>query len=396
MHIHLDPIGGLAGDMFVAAMLDAMPELKPQAFADIAAVLPPQIGACGIEQTDVSGITAAHFRFTPHDPHGLDHHGPLRHYTEFAARIACAGLANATTAAATDILTRLAHAEAAIHGVPLNDVHFHELSDWDALVDVVAAGSISAALSRATWSCGQLPTGRGLVKTAHGLLPVPAPATAAILVGYDWYDDGLAGERVTPTGAAILAHVTNGQGNGQNIAGRSRNIGYGAGTRRFVHLPNILRATVFAVETATSLSMVNTQIMTTLTFDIDDMTGEEIASSADILRQVTGVQDVTLVATTGKKGRPAVRFDVLTMPPDADRVVAAIFDETATIGLRRMDVVRNVLQRQYAVCSDGFRQKLSERPTGKTVKVENDDLREIPTLAARRRARVRSEHGDET
>ncbi|WP_322895304.1 MULTISPECIES: LarC family nickel insertion protein [unclassified Yoonia] len=384
-HIHLDPIGGLAGDMFIAAMLDASPDLQERVFADISAVLPGDIGTYILHRADVAGLTAAGFQFQPKDQDDHHHHGPMRHFTDFLARIEDADLAPGTAAAAIDILTRLGRAEAAIHGVPLEQVHFHELSDWDALVDVVAAGSISAALAPSGWSCGALPTGRGMVQTAHGLLPVPAPATAAILKGYDWHDDGTPGERVTPTGAAILAHLTGGAGNGHNAGGTSRNIGYGAGTRRFERLPNILRATIYdsaqtSIETITSLS-----------FEIDDMTGEEIACAADHLRDTDGVQDVTLIAATGKKGRPAVRFDVLVAPEHADAVVTAIFAETATIGLRRTEMLRHVLPRQADASPDGLRLKRAERPTGATVKVEHDDLRDLPTLAARRAARTKAE-----
>lgn len=395
LHIHLDPVGGLAGDMFVAAMLDARPDLQDRVFADIVAVLPSQVGSYALHRTDVSGLAAAGFRFCPqqvrqdNDGH---HHGPLRHFTDFLACLEKATLAPGTATAAVDILTRLAQAESAIHNVPLDQVHFHELSDWDALVDVVAAGSLSAALAQSGWSCGPLPTGRGTVRTAHGLLPVPAPATAAILKGYDWHDDGLAGERVTPTGAAILAHLTAGAGNGRNAGGISRQIGYGAGTRRFAGLPNILRATIYETETP-PLPMIRSETITLLSFDIDDMTGEEIGCAADHLRGLDGVQDVTLVTATGKKGRPAIRFDLLVRPDRADAAVAAIFDETSTIGLRRSDTTRHVLTRRAGTAPDGRRLKRADRPAGATVKVEHDDLRDIATLAARRATRARTEDG---
>lgn len=384
-HIHLDPVGGLAGDMFIAAMLDALPDLQARVFSDLAAVLPADVGTCMLQRADVSGLRAAGFQFQPQGNTDYMHHGPLRHFTDFLALIDAANLSPGTAAAAIDILTRLARAEASIHGVPLEQVHFHELSDWDALVDVTAAGSISAALRQSEWSCGPLPTGSGNVQTAHGLLPVPAPATAAILTGYVWHDDGTPGERVTPTGAAILAHLTSGAGNGRHVGGISRVIGYGAGTRRFARLPNILRATVY--DTAQS----TVETITTLSFEIDDMTGEEIACAADHLRAFSGVQDVTLVAGTGKKGRPVVRFDVLATPDSADAVVAAIFSQTATIGLRQTNAMRHVLPRQAETSPSGLRLKRIDRPAGSTVKVEHDDLRDMATLAERRAARTQAE-----
>ena len=122
-------------------------------------------------------------------------------------RIRTAALADGSAEQAVAILTLIAGVEAAIHQVPIEDVHFHEIADWDLLLDVVAAGSIAAALPAARWTVSPLPRGGGLVKTQHGLLPVPAPATAALLTGFAWRDDGVGGERVTPTGAAILRHL---------------------------------------------------------------------------------------------------------------------------------------------------------------------------------------------
>src|SRR6185295_18890158 len=153
-----------------------------------------------------------------------------------------------TAEQAVAILTHIAQAEARIHDVPVERVHFHEIADWDSLMDVVAAGSIAAALPGAVWSVSELPRGAGLVRTQHGMLPVPAPATVAILEGFAWRDDGIAGERVTPTGAAILRHLV---GNGREkarAAGRLVASGTGAGTRELTGIPNVLRVLVFARE----------------------------------------------------------------------------------------------------------------------------------------------------
>ena len=164
-------------------------------------------------------------------------------------RIRTAALADGSAEQAVAILTLIAEVEATIHQVPIEDVHFHEIADWDSLLDVVAAGSIAAALPAARWTVSPLPRGGGLVKTRHGLLPVPAPATAALLTGFAWRDDGVGGERVTPTGAAILRHLVgpdgSGFGNGSSHAGRLVSIGTGAGTRTLPGIPNVLRALVF-------------------------------------------------------------------------------------------------------------------------------------------------------
>ena len=106
---------------------------------------------------------------------------------------------------AIELLTILGKAEAKIHAKNLTDVHFHELADWDSLMDVVASAVIINALANSSWSISKLPLGDGLVQTQHGLIPVPAPATAEILTGFEFFDDGVKGERITPTGAAILS-----------------------------------------------------------------------------------------------------------------------------------------------------------------------------------------------
>ena len=149
-------------------------------------------------------------------------------FRDMVERIRSAPLSPGAAVHAVAILTLIAEAEAVIHRVEIDEVHFHEIADWDSLVDVVAAGSIAASLTGANWTVSPLPRGAGLIATRHGLLPVPAPATASILIGYEWRDDGVGGERVTPTGAAILKHLV-GQQRRHYVSGRMKAIGAGAG-----------------------------------------------------------------------------------------------------------------------------------------------------------------------
>jgi len=163
-------------------------------------------------------------------------------------------------------------------------VQFHEIADWDSLMDVVAAGSLAAALEKATFSVSELPRGSGLVRTRHGLLPVPAPATAALLVGFRWRDDGIGGERVTPTGAAVLRHLVGLQFAERRPApGRLAAIGTGAGTRDLPGMPNVLRVLVLEAN-----EIVEAVAVAILSFDIDDMTGEEIGVATTRLRPLPG------------------------------------------------------------------------------------------------------------
>ncbi len=240
LHLHLDPVGGAAGDMFIAAMLHAFPELAERALADVAAVLPAEVGHAELTAHVASGITARRFELVLTAPDAGTRHGAETTYRAMRELLENAPLSDGTAKAACAILHRIAEAEAQVHDIPIDRVHFHEIADWDALMDVTAAGSICAALSEATFSLAPLPLGGGLVETAHGKLPVPAPATALILQGYDWHDDGVPGERVTPTGAAILAHVTDGSPTTSRPPGRLRCTGSGAGMRVMKGLPNIL------------------------------------------------------------------------------------------------------------------------------------------------------------
>src|SRR5271166_261884 len=241
--IHLDAVGGIAGDMFVAAMLDALPELKATVLADAAAALPAGVGSPELVETTSGGLRALRFGLGDRgelaergDAHSDHHHAGHGHrdervqarnkdgsraggFRDMASRIRSASLSPGAADQAVAILTLIAEAEAVIHRIEVNDVHFHEIADWDSLVDVVAAGSIAAALSGARWTVSALPLGGGLVNTQHGLLPVPAPATAALLTGFDWRDDGVGGERVTPTGAAILKRLV-GQPREARVPGR--------------------------------------------------------------------------------------------------------------------------------------------------------------------------------
>lgn len=371
LHVHLDPLGGLAGDMFVAAMLSARPGLTDRVMADVDVVL-PRGARVALTEGRNGGFTGLHFKLAEDS----DAKRPV-HYREFWERIAGARLSPGTEDASLDILERLGRAEAAVHGVPLDAVHFHEIADWDTMMDVVAAGSIAAALS-ATWSVGPLPLGGGLVSAAHGLIPVPAPAVTAILPRYDWHDDGVQGERVTPTGAAILAHLTGGAGSGRRVAGRLASVGIGLGTRTFEGLANLLRATVFETDAAVA------ERVELIAFDIDDMTGEEIATAAEALRGVAGVRDLVILSGLGKKGRPLTRMELLVEPASGDAAAEAVFKQTSTLGVRRLDVRRDVLARSRGE-ADGLAVKHATRPGGVvTTKAEQDGL-SAQTLEARRR-----------
>ena len=409
-HIHLDPLGGIAGDMFVAALLDTFPEFKETVFADIAAVLPPEIGEIVLQEVMKNGIRARHFSLEEKththgekQAHERNHEHAHEHayktkkahshthenlalngnYANIKTHIGSANLSPNTAKHALAILEIIAKAEAHIHNVSLDAVHFHELAAWDSLMDVVAAGSIIAKLPNTLWTSAALPLGAGFIKTAHGILPVPAPATAKILEGFAFRTDDIKGERVTPTGAAILRYLITDENIHKKPAGNLCAQGYGAGTKNFAELPNVLRASVFKLSPESQTSQTKTQI-TLVQFDIDDMSGEEIAQAADNLRAVDGVLDLLLIAALGKKARPVTLFQLQIDSVKMDACCDFIFSETSTIGVRFCAMERRVLPRS-AIQNHDLPIKEVIRPNGEiTRKVENDALTKTRGLFARR------------
>jgi uncharacterized protein (TIGR00299 family) protein len=386
-HVHLDAVGGVAGDMFAAALLDALPSLRDRVVADMAAVLPPGCGAPELTPGTSGGMPALRLHLTAADRAAR----PTGGFRDIRAHIERASLAEGTANHAIAILGILAKAESRVHQVAVDDVHFHEIADWDSVMDVVAAGSVAAALGGATWSVSDLPMGGGLVRTRHGLLPVPAPATAEILKGFRWRDDGVGGERVTPTGAAILAHLI-GVSATQTPApsGVLTAVGAGAGAREWPGLPNILRVLVFAGGGAAEGVIV-------LSFDVDDMTGEEIGVAAERLRATDGVLDLTIGTRMGKKSRPSHDFRLLVNPSALTAVQDLCLTETSTIGLRWRLEQRVCLERRVErrmVAGRAVETKQVSRPDGTaTVKAQSDDVSPVDGLA-RRRALARDAEND--
>jgi uncharacterized protein (DUF111 family) len=211
------------------------------------------------------------------------------------------------------------------------------------------------------------------VKTAHGLLPVPAPATAHLLQGLTVQDDGVDGERLTPTGAAIVRYIADQLTLRSRPMGRLQATGYGAGTRDLPGLANVVVVQVI------SDVLQSGDTVTVLEWDIDDMTGEEIAVACDHLRACEGVLDLVTVPMMGKKGRPVTGFRVLALPSHVDAVAQAVFTQTSTLGLRLRQDQRLILPR---VLKSGV--KVAVRPAATTAKAESDVVAARPTLAARR------------
>jgi uncharacterized protein (TIGR00299 family) protein len=370
LHFHLDPLGGLAGDMFLAALLDAHPEHAPDTFAVMrAAGLPDSWQTRLVRHEDgvLSGRRVVIER--PEDDLGA----PPGHFREIRASLSAAPLRPAVRERAISIFAELAEAEAAVHGVPVDDVHFHELADWDSVADIVGAAWLIEALTPVSWSVATLPVGSGRITTRHGPLPVPAPAAARLLQGFAMHDDGIAGERVTPTGAAILRQLRPEQ---RLPAGAWRLVttGSGFGTKRLSGISNVLRVVAYQQDGGWRQD----EQVAVIAFEVDDQSPEELALGLEALRAADGVLDVLQLPAFGKKGRLATHVQVLARPERLDAVIERCFVETTTIGLRWRMEARAVLAREVvtvAVPDGEVAVKVATRPGGlRSAKAEIDQV----------------------
>ena len=375
MHIHLDAVGGMAGDMFIAAVLDAFPDLRDGLLSAVAAAgLPAQIHV-GIAEHRDHALTGLRFRVVePREPAALAgaRHYPHTPFADIRSQLQASALAPAVRKHAIGIFTELAKVEAEVHGKTVDTVSFHELGEWDSIADIVGAAYLIDSLSPATWSVSNLPLGRGRAKTAHGALPIPTPATVLLLKGFEFIDDGLEGERVTPTGASILRYLQCSQV-ADRAARRLLRTGVGFGTRTFPGISNVVRLLAFEeVRVATGGDEV-AQIQ----FEVDDQTPEDLAIALDKLRAHPHVLDVLQTPAFGKKGRITMRIQMLAEISDLESVFDACFSETTTLGVRYQLMQRRKLARANTKVEAAGRQvrvKVAERPGRNTAKVEADDL----------------------
>ena len=375
-HLHLDLLGGIAGDMFVAAVLNARPDLRDAA-KEIARNIGPGIGLDLVEDRR-KGIAGHRLELTlPSQKRGP------RHYPQYVDLIHHAAPSEAVAMRAEDILRRLAEAEATVHGVPLEKVHFHEISDWDSIADILLAAWALEATGVTSASTSPAPLGFGRVNTEHGPLPVPAPATLFLLKGLAVFDDGEAGERITPTGAAILAHL---QPSRWVPISTVSKIGHGLGTRDLKTVANLLRVSFCQTEASETADIVGE-----ITFFVDDQSPEDLAIGLEHIRQHAAVLDVIQLAAQGKKGRLGMRIEILCRPDHLDDVIRRCFQETTTIGLRHRLSQRSVLKRERQVRTDNRHSKAVLRPDGQTTeKLEADHIADIATAKQREQIRQNS------
>jgi hypothetical protein len=338
---YIDCFSGASGDMLLGALIDAGCPL------DVIHEAVRQLNLPGVsvtaEKISKQGIAATHVvvNIGPEAPR------KHRHLAHILKIIDAAGLDAVAAENAKRTFTRLAEAEAAVHGTTLEKVHFHEVGADDAIVDIVGACVALRTLNVDRITCSPVPTGSGAVRCEHGVMPVPAPATANLLKGVPLAATEEVGELTTPTGAALLTTLCErfGPMSGMSI----RDIGYGAGTRDGQTRPNVLRVMLGepqpeAAGGTTAESDEHADVVTLLEANLDDAPGQNVAHAAQLLLDA-GALDVFLVPIMMKKGRPGQLITAICRTADAAALEAILFRETSTFGVRRHECSRSKLAR---------------------------------------------------
>ena len=360
-----DLIGGVSGDMFVAALLDLglpLATLK----AEIKKIPTLKFDLKASTKT-VQSIRARQFHVD------CPKQEPPRAWREIRQILQRSRLSAAVKETGIEIFRRLAEAEAKVHGVAVDKVHFHEVGATDSIVDIMAAAFGCHQLRIRAWHFSRVPLGRGLTRGGHGSLPVPGPATLELLkdIPVEWTQ--LNGETVTPTGAAIIA--TFGNSFGAEPSMTIEKIGYGAGQKEWPDRPNLFRL-VLGEDNAGWRN----EEMVVLETNIDDMNPQFYDHVMDRLF-AAGARDVFLAPVQMKKNRPATLLTVICEPARRAALAEMILQETSTIGVRYYPVGRIILKRSSASVTTKYgniRVKVIEEPDGsRRATPEYDDLKRV-------------------
>ena len=369
---------GAAGDMLTAALLELVDD-KDATLNEL-----NKIGIPGVKYTASSAekcdITGTHVTVTingveeeiEHSHHDGDHehhhhsHNSLADISHIIEHLA---VNDSVKSHAIAIYTSIAEAESAVHGEPVSEIHFHEVGTMDAIADVIAVCYLIDKLQVGNIIVSPVNVGSGTVKCAHGILPVPAPATALLLRGLPTYSGTVESELCTPTGAAILAHFGREFKSMPTMA--TEKIGYGMGKKDFP-VANCVR--IFLSETIGS-----TDEIIELNCNVDDMTGEELGFALDAIYEA-GAREAFFTPVQMKKNRPGILITVITASSEKDAVVRAIFANTTTIGIREKICGRFILDRKIETIETPLGPVRVKKSSGYGVekcKIEFDDLSKI-------------------
>ena len=374
--IYLECAMGAAGDMLTAALLELHP--NPKGFIE-------KLNNCGIPGTVIEtetsvkcGISGTHMRvyLDGTEEHHHNHHGHTHHHShehmnvhEIEHIIGHLHIDNEVKNDVISVFNYLAEAESKVHGTTIDQIHFHEVGTMDAVADIVAVCMLMHELKPEKVYASPINVGSGTVKCAHGILPVPAPATAELLKGIPFYSGEIKSELCTPTGAALLKYFTDEFCS--MPAMKVEKIGYGMGTKDF-ESPNCIRAYCGKTD-------INKDEVIELMCNIDDMSGEELGFATELLVD-NGALDVWSTPIVMKKSRPAVKLSCLCKVSDADKFAELIFKHTTTIGIRTCLYSRYCLDRDVSVKHTDFGDIRVKKSHGWGIvkeKAEYDDVSKV-------------------
>jgi len=339
---YFDCFAGVSGDMVLGALVDAGADLR---------AIEAELRKLGLDGWTISAekvmrgaISATHVKVATTESH---HHRGLRVILE---RIEGANLTPRAAERARRIFTRLAEAEGKVHRIPVDQVHFHEVGAVDSIVDIVGAAIGFELLGIDEFACSKLDVGGGQIKTQHGLLPVPAPATAELLRGAPAYSSGIERELVTPTGAAIATALSTSYVEIPPMTLRA--IGYGAGSANFTEKANVLRILIGENEINEPGERWDAPVSVIET-NLDDMSPQIYGYFVE-RALAAGALDVFSSSVLMKKNRPGLLVTLLSEPANLSRLIDLVFRETTTIGVRTYDVRRKTLDRELVPVATPF------------------------------------------
>ena len=361
--MHFDCFSGASGNMLLGALLEVGASARAVR-AELAA-LPVKGLALRTHKVARHSLSATYVRFESdedHHPHGRDGDQGHAHrsYRKIRGILRRARLSRGVKEKSERVFHKLASVEAKIHGVAIDDVHFHEIGAVDTLGDVIGVCAALESLAPRRISCSPVAVGHGTVKTAHGELPLPAPATLELLRGVPTYPANVAWETITPTGAALLATLVDEYG--PMPAGVPAEQGFGAGNDRPGPMPNVLRAVLSEPE-----SGISADVVAVVETNLDDMSPEALAFLVERLME-EGALDVSLSPLSMKKGRPGQLLRVLARPSERDAISRRILLESSAIGVRSTLMPRLVLEREMRQVRTRFGRiavKVVKDPRGK-------------------------------
>jgi hypothetical protein len=351
--LYFDCFAGAAGDMILGALLDAGLPFD---------ALKRALGSLAVEGWDVSvdrvlktGVAAAKFRVHEHAHQGSgggdhetthrhphEHDGGHRSLAEIFAAIGRSSLSEAGKARAIKMFQRLGEVEAAIHGTPIDRVHLHEVGALDSIIDIVGAVFALEWFNADRIVVSPINVGGGMVTSAHGVFPVPAPATLALLKGAPVYSSGIQKELLTPTGALILTEYASAFGPIPPMT--IQHVGYGAGDRELKETPNVVRVLIGEASDKPEASSKSRRV-SVLECEIDDMNPQIFGVLMDKL-YAAGALEVFYSAVQMKKNRPGTLMTIIARPEQRDAMTELVFRDSTTIGVRHQELSRECLDRE--------------------------------------------------